>query len=173
MDVAKFDSSSRLILFAPHPDDEALACGVILQQAVRPGAAIRIVYVTDGDDNPWPYQALERLGHRTDHTCQQELLLLPGFHQIASRILPNGKAAAVNFDSRWLPVVTMFQENRNLTAITLLISAHQDYRTERHRPTYSTHFTRLSRLSFTDGGELALRCLGPTKPGLILEVSRP
>jgi len=60
MDVAKFDSSSRLTLFAPHPDDEALACGVILQQAVRPGAAIRIVYVTDGDDNPWPYQALER-----------------------------------------------------------------------------------------------------------------
>jgi LmbE family N-acetylglucosaminyl deacetylase len=48
MDVAKFDSSSRLILFAPHPDDEALACSVILQQAIRAGAAIRIVYVTDG-----------------------------------------------------------------------------------------------------------------------------
>jgi LmbE family N-acetylglucosaminyl deacetylase len=60
MDIAKFDSSSRLILFAPHPDDEALACSVILQQAVRVGAAIRIVYVTDGDDNPWPQRALER-----------------------------------------------------------------------------------------------------------------
>jgi LmbE family N-acetylglucosaminyl deacetylase len=60
MDVAKFDSSSRLILFAPHPDDEALACSVILQQAVRAGAAICIVYVTDGDDNPWPQRALER-----------------------------------------------------------------------------------------------------------------
>jgi LmbE family N-acetylglucosaminyl deacetylase len=60
MDIAKFDSSSRLILFAPHPDDEALACSVILQQAVRAGAAIRVVYVTDGDDNPWPQRALER-----------------------------------------------------------------------------------------------------------------
>jgi LmbE family N-acetylglucosaminyl deacetylase len=48
------------MLIAPHPDDEALACSVILQQAVRAGAAIRIVYVTDGDDNPWPQRALER-----------------------------------------------------------------------------------------------------------------
>ena len=60
MDIAKFDSSSRLILFAPHPDDEALACSIILQQAVRAGAAIRVVYVTDGDDNPWPQRALEK-----------------------------------------------------------------------------------------------------------------
>jgi LmbE family N-acetylglucosaminyl deacetylase len=48
------------MLIAPHPDDEALACSVILQQAVRAGAAIRIVYVTDGDDNPWPQRAFER-----------------------------------------------------------------------------------------------------------------
>jgi len=47
-------------VIAPHPDDEALACSVILQQAVRAGAAIRIVYVTDGDDNPWPQRAFER-----------------------------------------------------------------------------------------------------------------
>ena len=60
MDIPKFDSSSRLMLFAPHPDDETLACSVILQQAVRVGAAICIVYVTDGDDNPWPQRALER-----------------------------------------------------------------------------------------------------------------
>jgi LmbE family N-acetylglucosaminyl deacetylase len=48
------------MLIAPHPDDEALACSVILQQAVRAGAATRIVYVTDGDDNPWAQRALER-----------------------------------------------------------------------------------------------------------------
>ncbi len=48
------------MLIAPHPDDEALACSVILQKAVRAGAAIRIVYVTNGDDNPWPQRAVER-----------------------------------------------------------------------------------------------------------------
>ena len=48
------------MLIAPHPDDEALACSVILQKAVRAGAAIRVVYVTDGDNNSWPQRALER-----------------------------------------------------------------------------------------------------------------
>jgi len=48
------------MLIAPHPDDEALACSIILQKAVRERAAIRVVYVTDGDNNPWPQRALER-----------------------------------------------------------------------------------------------------------------
>ena len=48
------------MLLAPHPDDEALACSMILQQAVRAGATIRVVYATDGDDNPWPQRVLER-----------------------------------------------------------------------------------------------------------------
>ena len=60
MEIAKFDSSSRLILFAAHPDDETLGCGVILQRAVSAGAAIRVVYVTDGDNNPWPQRAIEK-----------------------------------------------------------------------------------------------------------------
>jgi LmbE family N-acetylglucosaminyl deacetylase len=55
-----FDTRSRLLLIAPHPDDEALACSVVLQKAIRAGAAIRVVYVTDGDNNPWPQRALER-----------------------------------------------------------------------------------------------------------------
>jgi LmbE family N-acetylglucosaminyl deacetylase len=48
------------MLFAPHPDDESLAAGVLLQKAVAAGAAVRIVYVTDGENNPWPQRALEK-----------------------------------------------------------------------------------------------------------------
>jgi LmbE family N-acetylglucosaminyl deacetylase len=51
---------SRLMLIAPHPDDESLAAGVVLQKAVAARAAIRVVYATDGDDNPWPQRALEK-----------------------------------------------------------------------------------------------------------------
>jgi len=58
--VPAFTSRSRLLLFAPHPDDESLACSIILQRAVRAGAAVHVVYVTDGDDNPWPQRVLER-----------------------------------------------------------------------------------------------------------------
>jgi LmbE family N-acetylglucosaminyl deacetylase len=48
------------MLIAPHPDDEALACSVILQRAVGAGAAIRVVYATDGENNPWPQRVIER-----------------------------------------------------------------------------------------------------------------
>jgi LmbE family N-acetylglucosaminyl deacetylase len=60
MIIPTFTAGSRLMLIAPHPDDEALACSITLQQAVRAGAAIRVVYATDGDDNPWPQRVLER-----------------------------------------------------------------------------------------------------------------
>ena len=55
-----FSARSRILLVAPHPDDESLACGLILQAAVRAGAAIRVVYATDGDNNPWPQRFIER-----------------------------------------------------------------------------------------------------------------
>jgi LmbE family N-acetylglucosaminyl deacetylase len=54
------NSKSRLMMMAPHPDDESLAAGILLQKAVAAGAAVRVVYATDGDDNPWPQRALER-----------------------------------------------------------------------------------------------------------------
>jgi LmbE family N-acetylglucosaminyl deacetylase len=55
-----FNSASRLMLIAPHPDDEALACSITLRRVVRAGGAIRVIYATDGDDNPWPQRVLER-----------------------------------------------------------------------------------------------------------------
>lgn len=48
------------MLIAPHPDDESVACGVILQRAVQAGAAIRVIYATDGENNPWPQRVLQR-----------------------------------------------------------------------------------------------------------------
>ena len=52
-------AEDRILIFAPHPDDEALATGGLLQRAVRAGAIIRIVFATDGENNPWPQRAIE------------------------------------------------------------------------------------------------------------------
>ncbi len=38
----------RLVVFAPHPDDETLACGGRIAQAVASGTAVTIVVMTDG-----------------------------------------------------------------------------------------------------------------------------
>jgi len=48
------------MLIAAHPDDESLACSIVLQHAVCAGAAIRVIYATDGENNPWPQRVLER-----------------------------------------------------------------------------------------------------------------
>jgi len=55
-----FTSRSRLMLIAAHPDDESLACSVVLQRAVSAGAKVRVLYATDGENNPWPQRVLER-----------------------------------------------------------------------------------------------------------------
>ena len=60
MSLPILDSRSRVMMFAPHPDDESLAAGVFLQQALAAGAAVRIVYATDGEKNCWPQRFLER-----------------------------------------------------------------------------------------------------------------
>ena len=55
-----FTSSSKLMLIAAHPDDESLACSVLLQRAVRAGASMRVIYATNGENNPWPQRVIER-----------------------------------------------------------------------------------------------------------------
>lgn len=50
----------RVLVFAPHPDDETLAAGELIQSALSAGAKVRVVFATDGDNNPWPQRWLER-----------------------------------------------------------------------------------------------------------------
>ena len=53
-------AGDRLLVFAPHPDDESLACGGLIQRAQAVGARVRVVFATDGDANPWPQRVIER-----------------------------------------------------------------------------------------------------------------
>jgi len=50
----------RLLLVCPHPDDETLGAGILLQNAVAHGAAIHVLYLTNGERNPLPQLAAER-----------------------------------------------------------------------------------------------------------------
>jgi LmbE family N-acetylglucosaminyl deacetylase len=48
-------ATDRLLILAPHPDDETLACGGIIQKAVRMGLPVRVVFLTNGDNNEWSF----------------------------------------------------------------------------------------------------------------------
>jgi LmbE family N-acetylglucosaminyl deacetylase len=43
------EAQDRVLVIAPHPDDETLCCGGLLQQALEHGASIGVVWITAGD----------------------------------------------------------------------------------------------------------------------------
>lgn len=53
-------AQTRLLVVAPHPDDETLATGVLIQQVRDAGGSVHVLLLTDGDNNPWPQRWLER-----------------------------------------------------------------------------------------------------------------
>ncbi|KJV37091.1 hypothetical protein VI08_01605 [Luteibacter yeojuensis] len=48
------DATTRLLVIAPHPDDESLAAGMLIQRCLALGGTVDVALLTDGDDNPWP-----------------------------------------------------------------------------------------------------------------------
>lgn len=44
-----FRPGQRILLLAPHPDDETLCCAGLIQQAVAAGVTVHVVFVTSGD----------------------------------------------------------------------------------------------------------------------------
>ena len=61
--VLDLDNHTRLLIVVPHPDDETLATGGLIQAAIAVGASLRVVIVTDGDNNPWPQRWVEKRWH--------------------------------------------------------------------------------------------------------------
>jgi len=54
------DATDRLLILAPHPDDEVLGCGGVIQQAVALGLPLRIVFLTYGDFYEWSFLWYEK-----------------------------------------------------------------------------------------------------------------
>ncbi|HEV7570919.1 MAG TPA: PIG-L family deacetylase [Thermoanaerobaculia bacterium] len=51
---------NRTLVIAPHPDDESIAAGGLLQRAIAAGGEVRVIVVTDGENNPWPIRYLKK-----------------------------------------------------------------------------------------------------------------
>jgi LmbE family N-acetylglucosaminyl deacetylase len=54
------DANDSVLVVAPHPDDESLCCGGLIDTARRAGAAVSIVWVTNGDGFRWDAMVVER-----------------------------------------------------------------------------------------------------------------
>ncbi len=50
--VLDVPEATRLLVIAPHPDDEVLGAGGLMQRVKSTGGTVRVVYLTDGDGYP-------------------------------------------------------------------------------------------------------------------------
>jgi LmbE family N-acetylglucosaminyl deacetylase len=59
-ELGVFKKNERILILAPHPDDESIACAGIIQKALKAGARVRIVYLTNGDHNEFAFIVYEK-----------------------------------------------------------------------------------------------------------------
>ena len=55
-----FSKTDKVLVVAPHPDDESLGTGGLLQRAFAKKIPVRIVFATSGENNPWAQRYWER-----------------------------------------------------------------------------------------------------------------
>ena len=53
-------SVQRIVILAPHPDDDVIAAGGLIQRALAARGDVHVVFITDGENNPWPQRFTER-----------------------------------------------------------------------------------------------------------------
>jgi LmbE family N-acetylglucosaminyl deacetylase len=51
----KFNAQDRILILAPHPDDEVLGCGGVIQKAKSMDLPVKVVFLTYGDQNEWSF----------------------------------------------------------------------------------------------------------------------
>jgi len=59
-ELGQFNTEDRVLIFAPHPDDEAIATGGVIQRALKAGAKVKIVCYTNGDNNELAFIVYEK-----------------------------------------------------------------------------------------------------------------
>ena len=55
-----FTKDDRVLVLAPHPDDEAIACSGMIQRALKSGAKVQVVCYTNGDNNEFAFIVYEK-----------------------------------------------------------------------------------------------------------------
>ncbi|MCX5709472.1 MAG: PIG-L family deacetylase [Candidatus Omnitrophica bacterium] len=55
-----FTGHDRVLIIAPHPDDETIGCAGVIQQAKEAGAKVKVAYLTNGDCNQLAFMVYEK-----------------------------------------------------------------------------------------------------------------
>ena len=142
----------RTLVFAPHPDDESIGAGALLAAAARRGASITVIFITDGDNNPWPQRVARRRWRltRRDHQRWGRLrrrearraLAELGVHRATSVFvgLPDDGLATLEWQLR----DTVLQIINEFAPTLLVIPSIDDFHPD-HRATHRAVLEALAR----------------------------
>lgn len=59
-EIFAVNTRTRLLVIAPHPDDETIGTGELIQRVREVRGNVRVLLLTNGDNNPWPQRWLEK-----------------------------------------------------------------------------------------------------------------
>lgn len=60
VEIPEFNANDRVLILAPHPDDEAIGAGGVIQRALKAGANVKVVFFTNGDNNQLAFIVYEK-----------------------------------------------------------------------------------------------------------------
>ncbi len=58
--IGPFKKQDRILIMAPHPDDETIGCSGVIQRALKAGAQVKVLYLTNGDHNEFAFLVYEK-----------------------------------------------------------------------------------------------------------------
>jgi LmbE family N-acetylglucosaminyl deacetylase/glycosyltransferase involved in cell wall biosynthesis len=158
-------TAGSVLVLAPHPDDEVLGCGGLLLQLLDAGAAVRVLFLTDGSgageetEDPAGYAALRR----REAAAVAELLGLAGSDHLA---VPDG-ALGEHLEAAAAAVRrALLSQRPDLLLVPSPLEASRDHRAA---------FAALHRLlaPLRAGGDDPLRDVAHDLQVLVYEINRP
>lgn len=57
--------NTRLMVFSPHPDDESLGAGGLIQRTLKAGGRVKVIFMTNGDGFPEGVEMEDHISHPT------------------------------------------------------------------------------------------------------------
>lgn len=113
----------RVLIVAPHPDDEAIATGGLIQHTVADGGSVRVIFLTDGEGNLWPQRAMLRKWRisAADRAAWGALRRREALASLALLGASEGDAAFLGFPDAGLSILAAIGDTRITDALSALV----------------------------------------------------
>lgn len=125
-DIKKLSlSGDRILVLAPHQDDEMLGCGCFIQQALRQGNKVKCVFMTDGSKSPSDVDESTLIKTRKAEAlkvAEKLKMELPEFLDMEDGALDNNDIEASN---KIINIIKKFQPN--IIMVPYFLDGHKDH----------------------------------------------